>query len=77
MEHLCEKIALLEGPLIPRELGMDLWRARTVDETVYAQDLCAMRGLIEVWSGLGVTADEHADAMLWTSRRLPEDYRTA
>lgn len=47
------------------------------DEAVYAQVLGAMRGLIEEWAGFGVTADVHGDAVLWTSLRLPADYRTA
>lgn len=35
-----------------------------------------MCGLIDEWTGLGVTEDIHYDGIMWTRRRLPVDYST-
>lgn len=62
---------------MPQVLGLYMWKARSADEAVYAQVIGVMRGLIEVWTCLGVTEDVNEDAKVWKSRRLSVDYRTA
>lgn len=75
--HICDKLELMDGPVLPRMLALDLWRVRTPTELPYALALAGIRGLVGVWSGMGVTADVHRDAILWTMRQLPVDYQTA
>lgn len=62
---------MLDGPLLPRALGLDLWYARIPEEGVYARALAGMRGSIGVWTGFGVTSDVHEYDVLCTSPRLP------
>lgn len=76
LENLYEKLAFLEGPYVPRALGMDLWKGRSAQEAVYAQVLGGMRGLVDFRTGVEVTADVLAKSIVWSSRRLNVEYRT-
>lgn len=44
---------------------------------MHVQILGGMRGLSEVWTGFGITADVLANAVVWTRRRFIGEYRTA
>lgn len=76
IHDICDKLCFMEGSVLPRELELDLWCARTMGEGVYDISLTGMRGLVGEWTEVGVTADVHQDAMLWTTHQLTHDFRT-
>lgn len=46
-------------------------------EVYYATELAGIRGLVEVWSAQATTGDVDEIGILWTSRLLRTDNRTA
>lgn len=77
IHHICEKLRLLQGTNIAGGLGFDLWRAQSAGEPYHLTALAGVRGLVKVWSAQGVTAYVHESEILWTSRLLGTNYRSA
>lgn len=74
--HILDKLSLLRGPDVAREIIIDLWPACNSDEAHYATALDGIGGLGEIWSGQVVTADVHESAILWYFRLLNTNNRT-
>lgn len=64
ISHIFDKLSLLQGPEIARELNLGLWRGRSADEAYYATELADVRGLLEIWSAHGVTVGFHEGQIL-------------
>lgn len=63
--------------MVPRSLGLDLWRARTDPEGPYSLFMSGIRELISVRNNLNVTAYVNCIEKIWCTRQIPFEYRRA
>lgn len=77
ISHIFDKLSLLPVPDIALEINLDLWKLQSAYEAYYATALEGVRRFVEMCSVQGVTEDVHERGILWKSRLLRTDYRTA